>query len=83
LAVVRKGDAALARDLISTLASAAAAAAKPSVMILVLKLLEEILLHFGHGDGEEGRLWLCSAECLVDAYVLLLKKFAHAQYSSK
>jgi hypothetical protein len=28
---------------------------------------------------QEGRLWLCSAECLVDAYVLLLKKFAHAQ----
>ncbi|KAK3164000.1 hypothetical protein QOZ80_1AG0011250 [Eleusine coracana subsp. coracana] len=79
LAVVRKGEASFARDLIGALAAAAAAAAKPGVVIPVLKLLEESLLHFGRGDGEEVRLWLSSAECLVDAYVLLLKKLAHAQ----
>ncbi|GJN05690.1 hypothetical protein PR202_ga23343 [Eleusine coracana subsp. coracana] len=73
LAVVRKGEASFARDLIGALAAAAAAAAKPGVVIPVLKLLEESLLHFGRGDGEEVRLWLSSAECLVDAYVLLLK----------
>ncbi|GJN37363.1 hypothetical protein PR202_gb26305 [Eleusine coracana subsp. coracana] len=73
LAVVRKGDASFARDLIGALAAAAAAAAKPGVVIPVLKLLEESLLHFGRGDGEEVRLWLSSAECLVDAYLRLLE----------
>jgi hypothetical protein len=63
LAAVRKGDAAFARDLISTLAAAAAAAAKPSVMIPVLKLLEESLLHFGRGDGEVRFVVSCSHEC--------------------
>lgn len=52
LAVVRNGDAPFARDLIGALAAAAAAVAKPGVVIPVLKLLEESLLHFGHGDGE-------------------------------
>jgi membrane protein YdbS with pleckstrin-like domain len=28
---------------------------------------------------QEGRLWLSSVECLVDAYVILLRKLAHAQ----
>ncbi|XP_062208256.1 uncharacterized protein LOC133908909 isoform X2 [Phragmites australis] len=74
-AVVRKGDAPFARDLIGALT----AAAKPGVAVPVLKLLEERLLHFGRGDGEEVRLWLSSAECLVDAYVVLLRKLAHAQ----
>ncbi|XP_062193776.1 protein RST1 isoform X2 [Phragmites australis] len=78
-AVVRKGDAPFAKDLIGTLAAAGAAAGKPGVAIPVLKLLEESLLHFGRGDGEEVRLWLGSAECLVDAYVVLLRKLAHAQ----
>ncbi|CAO2193844.1 unnamed protein product [Urochloa humidicola] len=78
-AVVRKGDAAFARDLISALAAAAAAAGKAGVAIPVLKLLEESMLHFGRGDDQEMRLWLSSAECLVDAYVVLLRKLAHAQ----
>uniref|UniRef100_A0A0A9CM40 DUF3730 domain-containing protein n=1 Tax=Arundo donax TaxID=35708 RepID=A0A0A9CM40_ARUDO len=76
-AVVRKGDVPFARDLIGALA--AAAAATGIVAIPVLKLLEECLLHFGRGDDEEVRLWLSSAECLVDAYVVLLRKLAHAQ----
>uniref|UniRef100_M8CQR3 DUF3730 domain-containing protein n=1 Tax=Aegilops tauschii TaxID=37682 RepID=M8CQR3_AEGTA len=78
-AVVRKGDAAFARDLIGALAAAAAAAGKSDAAVPVLKLLGESLLHFGRGDGEEGRLWLSSVECLVDAYVILLRKLAHAQ----
>uniref|UniRef100_A0ACD5VJS0 Uncharacterized protein n=1 Tax=Avena sativa TaxID=4498 RepID=A0ACD5VJS0_AVESA len=78
-AVVRKGDAAFARDLIGALAAAATAAAKPDAAVPVLKLLGESLLHFGRGNGEEGRLWLSSVECLVDAYVILLRKLAHAQ----
>ncbi|CAM0879759.1 unnamed protein product [Alopecurus aequalis] len=78
-AVVRKGDASFARDLIGALAAAATAAAKPDAAVPVLKLLGESLLHFGRRDGEEGRLWLSSVECLVDAYVILLRKLAHAQ----
>ncbi|VAH72993.1 unnamed protein product [Triticum turgidum subsp. durum] len=78
-AVVRKGDAAFARDLIGALAAAATAAGKSGGAVPVLKLLGESLLHFGRGDGEEGRLWLSSVECLVDAYVILLRKLAHAQ----
>lgn len=78
-AVVRKGDAAFARDLIGALAAAATAAAKPDSAVPVLELLGESLLHFGRRDEEEGRLWLSSVECLVDAYVILLRKLAHAQ----
>ncbi|VAH57368.1 unnamed protein product [Triticum turgidum subsp. durum] len=78
-AVVRKGDAAFARDLIVALAAAATAAGKSDLAVPVLKLLGQSLLHFGRGDGEEGRLWLSSVECLVDAYVILLRKLAHAQ----
>jgi hypothetical protein len=53
-AVVRKGDATFARDLIGALAAAAAAAApgKAGVAISVLKLLEEGMLHFGRGDDQ-------------------------------
>jgi hypothetical protein len=52
-AVVRKGDAAFARDLIGALAGAAAtAAAKPDAAVPLLKLLGESLLHFGR-RGEE------------------------------
>lgn len=51
-AVVGKGDAAFARDLIGALAAAAAAAAKPNSAVPVLKLLGESLLHSGRGDGE-------------------------------
>ncbi|RCV24849.1 hypothetical protein SETIT_5G119500v2 [Setaria italica] len=76
--VVRKGDAAFARDLIGALTAAAAAAGKAGVAISVLKLLEEGMLHFGRGDDQEMQLWLCSAECLVDAYVVLLRKLANA-----
>jgi hypothetical protein len=51
-AVVRKGDAAFARDLIGALAAAATAAAKSDAAVPVLKLLGESLLHFGRRDGE-------------------------------
>ena len=51
-AVVRKGDAAFARDLIGALAAAATAAANPDAAVPVLKLLGESLLHFGRRDGE-------------------------------
>ncbi|PNT70012.1 hypothetical protein BRADI_2g04280v3 [Brachypodium distachyon] len=82
-AVVRKGDAAFARDLIGALAAAAATPAANSYdAVPVLKLLGESLLHFGRGDGEEARLWLSSVESLVDAYVILLRKLAHAQRPS-
>ncbi|KAJ1282422.1 hypothetical protein BS78_03G050600 [Paspalum vaginatum] len=77
--VVRKGDAAFARDLIGAMAAAAAAAGKSGGAIAVLKMLEESMLHFGRGDDQEVWLWLNSAECLVDAYVVLLRKLAHAQ----
>ncbi|ONM29760.1 Protein RST1, partial [Zea mays] len=77
--VVRKGDAAFARDLIGALAAAAVAAGKASVAIPVLKMLQDSMLHFGRGDDQEVRLWLSSAECLVDAYVVLLRKLAHGQ----
>ena len=50
--VVRKGDAAFARDLIGALAAAATAAGKAGVAIPVLKLLEESMLHFGRGDDQ-------------------------------
>ncbi|WVZ72439.1 hypothetical protein U9M48_020903 [Paspalum notatum var. saurae] len=52
--VVRKGDAAFARDLIGAMAAAAAAAGKPGVAIAVLKMLEESMLHFGRGDDQQG-----------------------------
>ncbi|XP_051222968.1 protein RST1 isoform X1 [Lolium perenne] len=82
-AVVRKGDAAFARDLIGALAGAAAtAAAKPDAAVPLLKLVGESLLHFGRRGEEEARLWLSSVECLVDAYVILLRKLAHAQKPS-
>ncbi|RLM92306.1 protein RST1 [Panicum miliaceum] len=77
--VVRKGDAAFARDLIGALAAAAAAAGKAGVAIPVLKLLEESMLHLGRGDDQERWLWLSSAECLVGAHVVLLRKLVHAQ----
>ena len=51
-AVVRKGDAAFARDLIVALAAAATAAGKSDLAVPVLKLLGQSLLHFGRGDGE-------------------------------
>uniref|UniRef100_A0A0E0FGU3 DUF3730 domain-containing protein n=1 Tax=Oryza nivara TaxID=4536 RepID=A0A0E0FGU3_ORYNI len=81
-AAVRKGDTAFVKDLIGALAAAAVAAARPDSAVPVLKLLAECLLHFGRGDGEEVRLWLSSVECLVDAYVVLLRKFAHAQMAT-
>ncbi|KAG2586760.1 hypothetical protein PVAP13_5NG075481 [Panicum virgatum] len=81
--VVRKGDAAFARDLVGALAAAAAAAGKAGVAIPVLKLLEESMLHFGRGDDQEMRLWLSSAECLVGAYVVLLRKLVHAQMDAQ
>ncbi|KAF8704854.1 hypothetical protein HU200_031092 [Digitaria exilis] len=77
--VVRKGDSVFARDLIAALAASAAAAGEAGVAIPVLKLLEESMLHFGRGDDQELGLWLSSAQCLVDAYVVLLRKLAHAQ----
>uniref|UniRef100_A0A0E0JEK9 DUF3730 domain-containing protein n=1 Tax=Oryza punctata TaxID=4537 RepID=A0A0E0JEK9_ORYPU len=81
-AAVRKGDTAFVKDLIGALAAAAVAAARPDSAVPVLKLLAECLLHFGREDGEEVRLWLSSVECLVDAYVVLLRKFAHAQMAT-
>ncbi|KAG8045825.1 hypothetical protein GUJ93_ZPchr0008g12168 [Zizania palustris] len=81
-AAVRKGDSAFVKDLFGALAAAAAAAAKPDSSVPMLKLLAECLLHFGRGNGEEVRLWLTSVECLVDAYVILLKKLAHAQLTT-
>jgi hypothetical protein len=50
--VVRKGDAAFARDLIGALAAAAVAAGKASVAIPVLKMLQDSMLHFGRGDDQ-------------------------------
>uniref|UniRef100_A0A0D9UX89 DUF3730 domain-containing protein n=1 Tax=Leersia perrieri TaxID=77586 RepID=A0A0D9UX89_9ORYZ len=81
-AAVRKGDAAFVKDLIGALAAAAVAAPNSDSTVPVLKLLAECLLHFGRGDGEEMRLWLSSVECLVDAYVVLLRKLAHAQMTT-
>jgi hypothetical protein len=64
LAVVRKGGAPFARDLIGALAAA-------GVVIPVLKLLEESLLHFGCGDSEVRVVVACSYEChLSDALFL-------------
>uniref|UniRef100_J3KWR7 DUF3730 domain-containing protein n=2 Tax=Oryza brachyantha TaxID=4533 RepID=J3KWR7_ORYBR len=81
-AAVRKGDTAFVKDLIGALAAAAVAAPKPDSTVPLLKLLAECLLHFGRGDGEEVRLWLSSVECLVDAYVVLLRKLTHAQMTT-
>jgi hypothetical protein len=50
--VVRKGEAAFARDLIGAMAAAAVAAGKAGVAIPVLKMLEDSMLHFGRGDDQ-------------------------------
>ena len=46
-------------------------------MLFAIKLSSSV--NFNYFFFQEVRLWLSSAECLVDAYVVLLRKLVHAQ----
>jgi hypothetical protein len=50
--VLWKGDIVFARDLISALAATAVATWKDGVVIPLLKMLQDNMLHFGHGDDQ-------------------------------
>jgi hypothetical protein len=48
-------------------------------MLFAIKLSSSVIFSYLLFFFQEVRLWLSSAECLVDAYVVLLRKLAHAQ----